>query len=108
MKLDRNNEMLNPNLFLDKKLSYIFHLRNWYIIYFFLAKKMNSLRSFYFEKPSYLHSLMFAYRQETVEILNDNDLLNNEKSFHCIIFADNFAKLFEWIHFVRLCLYLLN
>ena len=29
---DANDEMLNPNLFLDKKLPYILHLRNWYLI----------------------------------------------------------------------------
>ena len=58
---------------------------------------MNSLQSFYFEKLGYIHGLIFAYRQETVEILNGNDLSNNEKLFHCIIFADNFV-----------CLYLLN
>ena len=31
-ELDRNNEMLNPDFFLDKNFPYIFHLRNWYII----------------------------------------------------------------------------
>ena len=33
--LDAKNEMLNSNLFFNKKLSYILHMRNWYLIFLF-------------------------------------------------------------------------
>ena len=69
---------------------------------------MDSTRAFYAEKLGYLYGLIFAYRQEMVEILNDNDLPNNDKLLYCLIYADNFAKLFECVHFARLCLYLLS
>ena len=69
---------------------------------------MDSTRAFYVEKFGYLYGLIFVYRQEMVEILNDNDSPNNGKLFYSLIFADNFAKLFECVHFARLCLYLLR
>ena len=69
---------------------------------------MDSTRTFYADKLGYLYGLIFAYRQEMVEILNDNNLPNNEKLLYCLIYADNFGKLFKCVHFARLCLYLLS
>ena len=70
---------------------------------------MDSTRAFYAEKLGYLYGLIFAYRQEMVEILNDKDLPNNDKLLYCLIYADNLQNFSNaFILHVYVFIYLVN